>query len=496
MTAWSDLVATALVGTERHPLPPALAADLATALGADLPAAPPELSVLTAAGVLTAYRRAGWIPPRHDDPAPDPAPSDDRPLAPAAASQLLELLLNGEVIVPGGAGFLAAEWLDRCASAERRLPERLLPHLLAAATGDRSLRAGTVAAGGPRLHWLASRNPDWAWAATADVDAGEVLPTGDDATVWATGESDARMGLFAALRATRPDDARVLAEETWSGEIARDRAAIVAALSTGLGPGDEPFLEAALDDRAKAVRGTAAELLAALPSSRMAARMADRLRPLVTAGGRLRKYLEVALPEEPDPAARRDGIVDAGGPPRTGPRAWWLTQMVAATPLAIWEDHLGLDPATVVRLANSREVRHGLVLAARRQGSPRWAAALLAHHPTPSLLAVLPPAEADVALGRLLGTTTDAQVGALLDATPGPWSVATSRAVLTRLRVAKTTGALQYALAVLATRLHPAVTGDIERWATDLGDDDHARRFVRGLARALSIRQTIARELT
>lgn len=491
MTTWDTLVSTALIGTERRPLPEALAGEVAGVLGAALPPAPPELSVLAAAGVLAAHRRAGWVPPAHDATFPEPAPPDDRPVASAPAVQLLELLLSGQVTVPGGPAVLAAEWLEGSAAAGRRPPDRLLPVLLQGATADPTRRAATRAAGGTRLRWLAARNPDWAWAAGP---AGPWSPEADPAEVWSTGDRDARMGLLAELRATDPGRARALVAETWSGETGRDRAAIVAALATGLGPGDEPFLEAALDDRSKGVRQEAAQLLAALPTSALAARMADRLRPLVTSGGRLRKKLEVALPEDPDQAARRDGIVDTGAPAKVGPRAWWLIQLVAAAPLSFWTEEVGLDPGSTVRMAGT-DVQVGLGLAARRQRAVDWALALLPHHPDPALLGVLPPDQAAAALERLLARTPDEQVAAVVSAVPGPWSLATSRVALDRLGAAKTAGALHQALAVLAARLHPAAAVDVEAWldGVSVSRDQHA---LRGLVHTLSIRRTIAQEFS
>jgi hypothetical protein len=490
VTTWDALVSTALIGTERRPPPATLAADVAGLLGAGLPPAPPELAVLVAAGVVAAYRRAGWVPPHHEGDVPEPAPPDDRPVASAPAVQLLELLLSGQLTVPGGPAVLAAEWLEGSARAGRRPPDRLLPALLHTATSDPSRRAATVAAGGPRLRWLAARNPDWGWA-TAAAGTG----TGaDTAIVWSTGDRDTRMRLLAELRGTDPGRGRALVEETWSGETGKDRAAIVAALATGLGPDDEAFLEAALDDRSKGVRQEAAQLLAGLPTSRLAARMAGRLRPLVSFGGRLRKKLEVALPEELDQAARRDGLVDTGAPATVGPRSWWLIQIVAATPLSLWTDHLGLDPATAIRLADG-ELHTGLCLAARRQRAVDWALALLPHHPDPALLAVLPPDQAGPALDRLLARTPDEHVAAVVAACPGPWSIATSRIVLGRLRSAKTTGPLHQALAPLAAGLHPATAEDVETWL-DGARENRDRNALRGLVHTLSIRRTIAQEFS
>ena len=86
VTAWQELVATALVGTERRPLSQDVVAGVEAALGAELPAMAPELSVVTAAAVLAARRRVGWMPPQHDGRSPPPAPPDDRPVAPATAT--------------------------------------------------------------------------------------------------------------------------------------------------------------------------------------------------------------------------------------------------------------------------------------------------------------------------------------------------------------------------------------------------------------------------
>ena len=60
------------------------------------------------------------------------------------------------------------------------------------------------------------------------------------------------------------------------------------------------------------MREEACRLLDRLPGSARAARMADRLRPLLTTHGTLRKHLEVGLPDDPDDAAVRDGLGDPG----------------------------------------------------------------------------------------------------------------------------------------------------------------------------------------
>jgi hypothetical protein len=489
VTAWTELVSVALVGTERK-TSPGLVRDVGALVGADFAGQNTEKALLTAARVLATYRRAG-LPVFHaDSRAPDPPAPDTRPEAPSSATQILELVLGGHVTVVGGPVPIAAFWLERCAATGHRPPARLLPTLLDLATRDPGLRDVTIEAGGPLLAWLGDRNPRWDWAGTS----AKATDVGDIRRFWETGDQPARLALLRRLRATAPSEARELVGETWAGEKSDDRAKIVQTFASGLGPEDEPFLEAALDDRAKSVRAAAAVLLAALPSSHLAARMADRLRPLVPTSGRFRKKLEVALPGEPDAVARRDGIVDDGAAGRTGQRAWWLIQMVAAAPLALWERELGLPPADLLRLSSQPELRHGWSQAAIRQRDVAWAWKLLHARNDGSnaaLLSVLPPDRAQAALADLLRTCSDAPLPMALAAVPGPWSRSLTQAVLDRLRATKRKEAVRLALPSLAAA-HTAMGTAVDQFLADLEADHDHPRDLRQLAHTLSIRRTIS----
>jgi hypothetical protein len=409
-------------------------------------------------------------------------------VASAVAAQVLDLLLAGQLVVPGGPRPLVHDWLARCTASGHRPPDRLLPGVLAAATADPHLRDSTITAGGARAAWLAGRNPQWAWAAAAAAD--DVA----DASTWRTGSREARFGLLAARRADQAERARALLESTWSDESAKDRAAIVRALATGLGPADEPFLERALDDRSRPVRLAAAELLAGLPDSQFAARMAARTRRLVRVHGQRRRRLEVTLPDDLDEATRRDGVVDSGAPPKTGRRSWRLIQLVAAAPLSTWESD-GLDPEAFAHLVDQPGLLSGLVRATRRQRDTRWAAALLAVHAVPDLLPFLDAAALANAAPAMIASAADGQVVAVLDVLPPPWSAATSAAALERLQPVKAVPVVQAALPILAERLDPATRSSVEDWIEGLQRVHHLRRHLRGLAHALAIRSTIAEEL-
>jgi len=495
-TTWDRLVSVALVGTERKPLPADLVAEVTALLDADSGAAAGngaddgqapaggrvEEAVLTAAATLATYRRVGLVAAHSDTARPEPAPADERRPVSTTAAQLLGLLLEGHVRVLGGPVPLIEDWLRRCAATGRRPPAALLPALLDHATRVRGVRPPVVAAGGARLAWLAAQNPTWSWAVRAPDDPAPTSTTGDE--VWRTGRLAERLRWLTDRRSVDPGVALRQVEETWAGESAPDRARILDGLRTGLGPDDEPFLEAALDDRATAVRAAAADLLARLPGSALAGRMAERVRDLVDPAT---SPPAVTLPDTIDAATRRDGVVDAGAPPATGKRTWWLIQMVGAAPLATWGDGPveGAPPELVA----------GWVRAAGRQGDAAWSQALLRVAPDPVLLENLPPDQARDLLPVALEHAPDPALAGLLAATPGPWDPLLSQWVVQRLRSATQARAVDRALTGLAAAGDVGIIGDLERWMDGLGAHDRLRGTLPHVIHALSIRHTIAQEL-
>jgi hypothetical protein len=91
------------------------------------------------------------------------------------------------------------------------------------------------------------------------------------------------------LRRSDPAAARDRLAEHWDSISAKERAAHLGILGSGLGPEDEVLLERALDDKAKTVRDAALALLDRLPASARAQRMAARLTALLRVKGLLRK---------------------------------------------------------------------------------------------------------------------------------------------------------------------------------------------------------------
>lgn len=346
--SYIDLLTTrALLGTARD------AGDLPSPPGplGDVPqpaASSRESALLRAAGAYLLYERAGRVPSKSQTTALH-APADPRPqCSPRAVTLFHKLLSIGETP-------LLLEWLSSCARADLRLPPAALPALLDAATrrfdNRAALKVPAAVVAGPPGIWLCRLNPEWSAlvAEDASVDATEI---------WQTGTKGERLAALSRLRASHPAAARALLTSTFASEPAGDRAAFVDALSVGLGPDDEPFLEAALADRSKEVRSTTAALLARLPGSALVTRMIARLAPLIAyepgePAKLLRKAkpakLAIELPAECDDAMKRDGI-DPKPPAGAGygERQYWLLQMLSMIPPSHWCNAFSATPAQLL----------------------------------------------------------------------------------------------------------------------------------------------------
>jgi uncharacterized protein DUF5691 len=339
MSTWPDLVTASLIGTERAAVPAVPIPGVPGWAGApDTPADPAAL-LLDRAALLAAARRGGRLQEQAEPLAaaePDTVPAVSR-----AAGRRLAAMLGGEH------ADLLAEWLTAVTARGRRVPAQLLPALLNQARrvtpADAGLRRLVTAAGGPRARWLAGLNPEWTFVLS-------YAPAGEDA--WRLGDLAQRRGYLAALRAQDPGAARELITASWDGAGPDERVMFLHAIASALSLADEPLLEAALDDRHAWVRKAAADLLAALPGSALAGRMAERARPrLHRQRGMGGDGLLVSPPPECDRAMRRDGITPPGpeGPPLAA-QATLLLDLLARTPLATWTDRFGLAPAEIVGL--------------------------------------------------------------------------------------------------------------------------------------------------
>ncbi|WP_250033376.1 SWIM zinc finger family protein [Paractinoplanes maris] len=487
-------------GAPRHPeLPPELLA--AALVGTNRRPWTADASLLDAAAVALARRRAGVLPGDGHEPVPAAPDETDAPL-PAAAGVRLQRILAASV--PGGAQLaqeLLAQWLAAAAERGGHVPPGALPALLEAGRRNSIVRPALALVAGRRGAWLAGRRADWRWLHD-ETPVAVVLPD------WHTGSAGERLGHLTELRASDPARARELLESTWAQESSDDRARFLGALATGLSEADDPFLERALDDRRKEVREAALDLLRRLPGSQLRGRMAERALALVRRERRLlgADRLTVTPPEELDASLRRDGV--ASTPARgIGVSAWLLEEIVAGAPLDTWS-----DPATMVRLARGNDwetpLLHGWAKAAVVQEDAVWASALLRDASGAlresvrwDLHLVLPPDE----LGRLAADALrrdDGLATRLLSLHPGHWpeelSVAVLETIAHRARTDRHSWQLGELCRAAGLSMPPGYADLVGRLAGQLDQEpaDPSRvRPVADLARTLTFRQEMFDEL-
>lgn len=420
----AELAARALLGTDR-----AGGSDDAPAL------------LLREAAILGAKTRAGRTIHADGSPLPACEVADRTPAPPATAHTLRRLIDLRDVP-------LAVEWCELASARNLRIPDSLLPEILDWWTMMPGRPAAVYAAAGRRGQWLASLNLAW----RKPVVTEEVPADADN--IWQTGASADRLALLRTMRRSELERPRRMIESTWSTDTAADRAKFVAALAEGLSMADEAFLESALDDRSKQVREAAAALLAKLPDSRLAARMLERAVPMFTVRsvkkGLLRSarpVVEVEPPAAFDPAWARDGIEEkASG---RGQRAWWMTQILAATPLDALTARLGLSAAELVEGVSESPFAPNLMSAwserAPAEGNAGWCDAILSAHLAKEQLnteAIVPlVAKVDPALAEPMLESTLAHKSMdwrstwrLLAEARHPWSSPFSTRVITHVR--------------------------------------------------------------
>jgi hypothetical protein len=402
--AWQEATACALVGVGRKPLAiPASDGPLGRALRR-LEGREPAAGLLGASALLTLYGRIGRKPVNGADPPPAPCPADDLlECGPGPAARLRRML-------GGDSAALIPEWLGLLAASGRRLPDEALVDAFDLGRRQGDLRPLLRPVLGSRGRWLAAQNPaDWGYV-------GGEAERANPESVWQTGTKAERLVALRTLRQADTEKARSLVATTWASEPADERAAIVEAFGEGLGMADEPFLEAALDDRAKTVRRAAADLLARLPESRLALRMAGRARACLRWSG---KATVVAPPKACDSAMIRDGV-EPKPPTGTGERAWWLRQVVAAAPLSTWSPPDFPAPDRLIVGGRADEWAEDLwaawARAAARDRDESWADVLLRNPPkkedqasdlTRELLNALSPGRRDALILESLRAEAD-----------------------------------------------------------------------------------------
>lgn len=441
------LLAAAMVGTSRAPLPAHAGTPLAGALNS-VERDDPAVGLLARAALAGLATRAGRRP-EPAPPLPDPAPAEALPEAPPRVTRHLSAVLNTALL---------PEWLTLCAAAGWRVPHAHLPDLLD--WGGRvgaELRDTLRPVLGERGRWLAALSPNWRWFRSLETGNAEL-----DEEAWDAATEAVRESLFRALRAADPASARDFLNARFRAEKAGVRRRLLDALAQTWQPQDaelEPLLAEALADRSEDVRAQSRRLLQRLPGSAYNARMVARVAAMlgqekVGLLGKLRgqRRYTLTLPDAPDADARRDGLEAVKRP------AERLRQLLSATHPGELSTALGLTPAELVELAAQFEGVDELVQATLAVGAgpneptvselaelllPRLKGQMTAWRA--ALLALVSAERRDAELRTALRTQDSALVRDLLGDVPAPWPRDLSGEVLRQLGRAIRRAESQYA---------------------------------------------------
>ena len=244
------LAAIATLGTRRAPLPKESPWPDDSLAPAGAEPASRETCLLRAAAAGAVWERAG----ARAASSPAALPRD----FPARVVQELDESAGWRLarIVGGEHSYLLDEWFEAAAATGRALPPHWLPMVLDHVAPDARAAFATVL--GPAATWLAGRNPRWL-VAPAEAELADAR--------WQEGSLEERQLLLAAIRKCDRPRSQAWLRSTWEADAPEAREAFLGLLAADVAADDEPFLEAALDDKRKPVRQAAANALARLPES-------------------------------------------------------------------------------------------------------------------------------------------------------------------------------------------------------------------------------------
>jgi Family of unknown function (DUF5691) len=330
--------------------------------------------LLTDAATLGLQARAGWRPAIHTHRLPA-CPRDDRPIAPVAACSTLIGLLGD----PDPA--IIEEWAALALAHGVIVDPATVPILLDWWVRQPRRSESVFAALGERGKWLVSLNADWQEQAALPEIPADV----DDQ--WQLGRIAERVAVLTSVRRKEPARALALVESTWRTDAASDRQRFLEVLLANRSMADEPFLEAALDDKSKVVRRQASAVLASIPGSRLRQRMSEAARTIVsirttrgTLPGRSRNQIVLMPPDLFAASWERDGLTEAA-PKGIGHRAWWMQQILAIADLAVWTERTDLMPDAILDSLKDGDyfgdALQALIAAATSSGDAAWSTALV-----------------------------------------------------------------------------------------------------------------------
>lgn len=358
---WQDVVKTALVGTERQKLnlkpPDNQLGEVLARLNTD----DVEANLLSCVVAFAIYQQAGKLSWVDEELLPEVCEVEDVACCSFAATSYLGMILSGKYPE------LLGEWFGLIEKTQKIIHPRYLPELLNLGLRRSDLRENIIPLLGKRGLWLAAKNTEWNYVFSENIEKSAENTTLDEQIL-----------VLKKLRLTEPSAALEQIKAIPKKESGEIRAGLLQALSVSLSMDDEPFLEAALDDKRKQVRDVAAQLLAQLPESRLVKRMTERVSDFIKLS---EKGLQVVLPKNPTREMSRDGVDEAKLVSKLGSQGSLLFQILSCVPPSYWSENRGKTPEELIMAVDGSKWEVLLLLgwtkAALRYQDVDWAGAIL-----------------------------------------------------------------------------------------------------------------------
>lgn len=361
MQLWEKILQLALLGSERTHLEPVVEESLRQ-YRVD-PEDPLPQVILSGAAALHQVQRLNMPMEAYRQAVSEPSTEEDsfEELPPISLQHLRQIL-------DGRFRFALPEYVQLLVEHRFLLPPEFLPDLLDDCLQNPELWEEIQPLLGHRAAWLIGQHPQWI----------TLRPQGDPER-WAKAGPEEKKLILASIRSRDPKKALNLLASVWEEVSYRHKLAYLEILEREIGPDDESFLEAALNDSRKEVRLKAADLLAKIPESQLIQRIFAELLPLFTVDG-VKNRLEVSLPKDIPVSTAKDGIhpsVKKGM--RGGLKVSWLFECVSRIPATRWMAHFDWTREELVQYFETTN-RADLLLTALGEAALRFGDQSLAVH--------------------------------------------------------------------------------------------------------------------
>lgn len=330
----------------------------------------PDLAIWQTIATHNLLKKAGYIPPSIKLRLNLPALPDQKTKCPQQVEHFLTLILND--IHPE----LLTEWLYLMQLNHFSVLHHFLPRLIEKGKNPKLCDA-IYSVIDERGAWLIDQNPLWKAAYSIILEKNNLTNPNwqhNNLQTWKLGKIDERVHALKNMRANDPVAALAALQLEWTKESSENRSKLVTALEVNLSMNDEAFLEYALDDSHRDVRGFVQFLLTKLPESQLVQRCKTILQTLIRSEKRIfrAQKLEITLPEL-NTAMQRD-CIDQHQEQDLGPKLSLLVRLISILPCNYWLNAWQISIQELIQLIDTHEYRKafftGLLMSTTRELYP------------------------------------------------------------------------------------------------------------------------------